>query len=104
VREYARLLLEAGIPQAVERYRLHGRAMVAGLGGLGLQRFGDQSVRMNNDVGVYVPSGIDPDGADTTRLTDYGIEIGTSFERRQDALIDATELVVEIERLSHERG
>ena len=31
-RECARLLLEEGIPQAVERHRLHGSAMVAGRG------------------------------------------------------------------------
>ena len=78
-RECARILMEEGIPQAVERHRLHGTAMAAGLSGLGLELFGDQSVRMNNVVGVFVPSGIDPDGGRTTMLTDYGIEIGTSF-------------------------
>ncbi|MGV8895712.1 MAG: pyridoxal-phosphate-dependent aminotransferase family protein [Rhodoglobus sp.] len=78
-RECARLLVNEGMPQAVERHRIHGSAMVAGLSGLGLTLFGDQSVRMNNVVGVYVPDGIDPDGARTAMLTDYGIEIGTSF-------------------------
>lgn len=78
-RECARLLLEEGIPQAVERHRLHGSAMVAGLVGLGLELFGDQSVRMNNVVGVEIPAGIDGDGARAAMLTDYGIEIGTSF-------------------------
>lgn len=78
-RECARILVDEGIPQAVERHRLHGTAMAAGLAGLGLELFGDQSVRMNNVVGVFVPSGIDADIARTTMLTDYGIEIGTSF-------------------------
>ncbi|MHC5795405.1 pyridoxal-phosphate-dependent aminotransferase family protein [Lacisediminihabitans sp. FW035] len=78
-RECARILLEEGIPQAVERHRLHGSAMVAGLVGLGLDLFGDQSVRMNNVVGVEIPAGIDGDGARAAMLTDYGIEIGTSF-------------------------
>ncbi len=78
-RECARLLVAEGMPQAVERHRIHGSAMAAGLTGLGLKLFGDQSVRMNNVVGVYVPDGIDPDGARSTMLTDYGIEIGTSF-------------------------
>ena len=78
-RECARILLEEGIPQAVERHRLHGSAMVAGLEGLGLELFGDQSVRMNNVVGVEIPAGIDGDGARAAMLTDYGIEIGTSF-------------------------
>jgi (S)-ureidoglycine-glyoxylate aminotransferase len=78
-RECARILLEEGIPQAVERHRLHGSAMVAGLLGLGLELFGDQSVRMNNVVGVEIPAGIDGDGARAAMLADYGIEIGTSF-------------------------
>jgi len=78
-RECARILLEEGIPQAVERHRLHGSAMVAGLLGLGLGLFGDQSVRMNNVVGVEIPEGIDGDGARAAMLADYGIEIGTSF-------------------------
>ena len=78
-RECARILLEEGIPEAVERHRLHGSAMVAGLVGLGLEPFGDQSVRMNNVVGVEIPAGIDGNGARAAMLADYGIEIGTSF-------------------------
>ncbi|CAN5124530.1 alanine--glyoxylate aminotransferase family protein [soil metagenome] len=78
-RECARILIEEGIPEAIERHRLHGSAMVAGLRGLGFDLFGDQSVRMNNVVGVEIPSGIDGDGARATMLSDYGIEIGTSF-------------------------
>jgi (S)-ureidoglycine-glyoxylate aminotransferase len=78
-RECARLLVDEGMTQAVERHRLHGSAMVAGLTAMGLQLFGDQSVRMNNVVGVYIPDGIDGDRARSTMLSDFGIEIGTSF-------------------------
>ncbi|WP_394769178.1 pyridoxal-phosphate-dependent aminotransferase family protein [Lacisediminihabitans sp.] len=78
-RECARLLVEEGLPAAVERHRLHGSAMVAGLVGLGLELFGDQGVRMNNVVGVEIPAGIDGDAARAALLADYGIEIGTSF-------------------------
>jgi (S)-ureidoglycine-glyoxylate aminotransferase len=78
-RECARILVEEGIPEAVERHRLHGTAMVAGLTGLGLTLFGDQSVRMNNVVGVEIPAGIDDAGGRAAMLNDYGIEIGTSF-------------------------
>ncbi len=78
-RECARLLLDEGIDNAVERHRLNGTAMVAGLSAMGLKLFGDQSVRMNNVVGVYIPDGIDGDAARATMLGDYGIEIGTSF-------------------------
>ncbi len=78
-RECARLLVDEGIDNAVERHRLHGTAMVTGLLALGLTVFGDQSVRMNNVVGVHIPDGIDDVGGRATMLNDYGIEIGTSF-------------------------
>ncbi len=78
-RECARLLVEEGMDAAVERHRLHGSAMVEGLLGLGFTLFGDQSVRMNNVVGIEIPDGIDGDAARASMLTDFGIEIGTSF-------------------------
>jgi (S)-ureidoglycine-glyoxylate aminotransferase len=78
-RECARLLVDEGMPQAVERHRLHGAAMAVGLTSMGLELFGDQSVRMNNVVGVEIPAGLDGDGARAAMLNDYGIEIGTSF-------------------------
>jgi (S)-ureidoglycine-glyoxylate aminotransferase len=78
-RECARILLEEGMETVVERHRIHGAAMTAGLVATGLKLFGDQSVRMNNVIGVYIPEGVDPDGVRTTLLSDYGIEIGTSF-------------------------
>ena len=78
-RECARILMEEGMAAAVERHRVHGAAMTAGLVATGLELFGDQSVRMNNVIGVYIPSGVDPDGVRATLLGDYGIEIGTSF-------------------------
>ena len=78
-RECARLLMEEGMANAVERHRLHGTAMVTGLSAMGLELFGDQSVRMNNVVGVEIPAGIDGDGVRAALLRDFGIEIGTSF-------------------------
>ena len=78
-RECARLLMEEGMANAVERHRLHGTAMVTGLSAMGLELFGDQSVRMNNVVGVEIPTGIDGDGVRAALLRDFGIEIGTSF-------------------------
>lgn len=78
-RECARLLVQEGIPLAIERHRLHGAAMLAGVRGLGLEVFGDVSHKMNNVVAVFIPDGIDGDGARTAMLDDFGIEIGTSF-------------------------
>jgi (S)-ureidoglycine-glyoxylate aminotransferase len=78
-RECARILLEEGVENAVERHRVHGAAMASGLTAMGLTPFGDQSVRMNNIVAVRIPDGVEPDGIRATLLADYGIEIGTSF-------------------------
>lgn len=78
-RECARLLLAEGMDRVINRHRLHGQAMAAGLEGLGLTLFGDQSHRMNNVVAVHIPDGVDGDAVRSGLLQDYGIEIGTSF-------------------------
>jgi (S)-ureidoglycine-glyoxylate aminotransferase len=78
-RECARLILQEGLPQTIDRHRLHGTAMATGLSALGLELFGDQNYKMNNVVGVEIPAGINGDAARAAMLSDYGIEIGTSF-------------------------
>ncbi len=78
-RECARLLVDEGLPAAVERHRLHGAAMLAGVQGLGLATFGDLSVKMNNVVAVVIPDGVNGDAVRGSLLEDFGIEIGTSF-------------------------
>ncbi|GAA3531594.1 aminotransferase V [Aeromicrobium flavum] len=78
-RECARLLVDEGVDVAVERHRLHGAAMLAGVQGLGLQVFGDVAHKMHNVVAVHIPDGVDGDRTRAGLLTDFGIEIGTSF-------------------------
>ena len=78
-RECARLLVDEGIDTAVERHRLHGAAMLAGVQGLGLAVFGDLEHRMNNVVAVHIPEGVTGDAVRGELLNDFGIEIGTSF-------------------------
>lgn len=81
-RECARLLVDEGLDAAVERHRLHGAAMLAGVQGLGLQVFGDVAHKMHNVVAVHIPDRLGSAGGDTLRATllnDFGIEIGTSF-------------------------
>ncbi|MGY4856544.1 pyridoxal-phosphate-dependent aminotransferase family protein [Cryobacterium sp. AP23] len=78
-RECARLLVDEGMAAAVERHRLHGAAMLAGVQGLGLSVFGDQAHRMNNVVAVRIPEGVTGDAVRGELLNDFGIEIGTSF-------------------------
>ena len=77
--ECARLLVEEGLDEAFARHDLHGRAMLAGVRGLGLEVFGDVAHKMSNVVAVEIPAGVDGDGVRTRLLEDHGIEIGTSF-------------------------
>jgi (S)-ureidoglycine-glyoxylate aminotransferase len=77
--ECARLLVEEGLDAAIARHELHGRAMLAGVRGLGLDVFGDVAHKMNNVVAVEIPDGVDGDQVRAELLDGFGIEIGTSF-------------------------
>ena len=77
--ECARVLLEEGLDDAVERHRVAGAAMLAGVRGLGLEVFGDTAHRMHNVVAVEVPDGVVADAVRAAMLDDFAIEIGTSF-------------------------
>ena len=66
-------------PPRVERHRLHGSAMAAGLEALGLTVFGDRAHTMTNVVAVHVPEGVDGEAVRSAMLLDFGIEVGTSF-------------------------
>ncbi|MGX5770178.1 pyridoxal-phosphate-dependent aminotransferase family protein [Microbacterium trichothecenolyticum] len=78
-RECARVLLLEGRDAVIERHRLAGAAMLAGVRGLGLEVFGDLGHKMNNVVAVEIPAGVPGDAARAALLEDFGIEIGTSF-------------------------
>ena len=78
-RECARILLEEGVDNAIERHRIHGRAMTEGLAAMNMKLFGDQSHKMHNVVGVYIPDGVAGEAVRGSMLNDFGIEIGTSF-------------------------
>ena len=78
-RECRQLLVEECLNTAFARRELHGRAMRAGVGGLGLAVFGDVAHKMTNVVAVQVPDGVVADRVREALLEDYGIEIGTSF-------------------------
>ncbi len=78
-RECARILLAEGMENAIERHRVNGAAMAAGLAAMNLKLYGDQAHRMNNVVGVYIPEGVDGDAVRRQMLEQYAIEIGTSF-------------------------
>ncbi|MET0811938.1 MAG: alanine--glyoxylate aminotransferase family protein [Microbacterium sp.] len=78
-RECARVLLLEGRDAVIERHRVAGAAMLAGVQGLGLEVFGDVAHKMNNVVAVEIPEGVPGDVARAALLEEDGIEIGTSF-------------------------
>jgi len=78
-RECARVLLLEGRDAVIERHRLHGDAMLAGVEGLGLTVFGDVAHKMTNVVAVEIPEAVVGDAVRAELLSDFGIEIGTSF-------------------------
>lgn len=77
--ECARIVLSKGLDATIERHALNGRAMLAGVQGLGLGVFGDLDHKMNNVVAVEIPAGVDGEAVRAALLTEHGIEIGTSF-------------------------
>ncbi len=78
-RECARVLLLEGRDEVIARHRLHGDAMLAGVEGLGLAVFGDVAHKMTNVVAVEIPEAVLGDAVRAELLSDFGIEIGTSF-------------------------
>jgi (S)-ureidoglycine-glyoxylate aminotransferase len=78
-RECARIYLEEGASNVIERHRIAGLAMANGLKAMGLTLFGNQEYKMNNVVGVYIPKDVDGDAVRQELLLRFGIEIGTSF-------------------------
>ena len=78
-RECARILLEEGLGNVIDRHQRNGQALATGLSAMGLQLFGDQEHRMNNVVGVFIPENVDGDKIRQQMLLDFGVEIGTSF-------------------------
>lgn len=78
-RECARIVLEEGLENSIERHRLGSAAMIAGLQAMGLRLFGDLEHKMFNVTGVYIPQEVNGEAVRRTMLEDFGIEIGTSF-------------------------
>jgi len=78
-RECARIVLQEGLAQSFARHISASRDLTAGLQAMGLRLFGDQSHKMPNVTGVYIPQGVDGDAVRRALLIEHNIEIGTSF-------------------------
>ena len=79
-RECAQVILEEGLEAGFARHQRSSSALRAGLESMGLELFGDETHRMPNVTGVYIPDQItDGEKVRAAMLRDFGIEIGTSF-------------------------
>ncbi|MBM3486187.1 MAG: alanine--glyoxylate aminotransferase family protein [Alphaproteobacteria bacterium] len=78
-RECARIALAEGLDRRFARHRRTSEALVAGLAAMGLRVFGDAAHKMANVTGVHIPAGVDGEAVRHDLLTQFGIEIGTSF-------------------------
>ncbi len=78
-RECARVVLGEGLEQGFARHRTASGALRAGLEAMKLRLYGDPVHRMTNVTGVYIPASVEADKVRGELLTDFGIEIGTSF-------------------------
>lgn len=78
-RECARIIVQEGVQNCIQRHQLHGQAMVNGLQAMGLELFGDLEHKMSNVTGVVIPDCVDGEQVRSVLLNDFGIEIGTSF-------------------------
>lgn len=78
-RECGRIFVKEGHAAVFKRHADASKAMVAGIGAMGLKVFGDLAHKMPNVTGVWIPDGINGDRARLALLNDFNIEIGTSF-------------------------
>lgn len=78
-RECARIVLCEGLDARFARHAAAGKAMTAGLRGMGLTVFGDDAYRMPNVTGVFIPESVDGERVRTRMREDFEIEIGTAF-------------------------
>ncbi|RDV27525.1 alanine--glyoxylate aminotransferase family protein [Alteromonas aestuariivivens] len=78
-RECAVNLLEEGQQAVIERHKMAGVAMLAGIQAMNLAPFGNLKHKMNNVVGVYIPMGVEGEQIRSEMLNTFNIEIGTSF-------------------------
>ncbi|MGI9523635.1 MAG: pyridoxal-phosphate-dependent aminotransferase family protein [Hyphomicrobiaceae bacterium] len=79
-RECARVILQEGLESGFARHAVASQALRFGLEAMGLHLFGDSERRMASVTGVLIPEQCgDGEQVRSQMLTDFGIEIGTSF-------------------------
>ena len=81
LREALRAVVIEGLEARFERHRLHGAALRAGLGAMGLSLFGHEPEerRLPFITPVIVPDGVDQLRVRRQLVEEFGIEIGAAF-------------------------
>jgi (S)-ureidoglycine-glyoxylate aminotransferase len=81
LREALRAVVIEGLEARFERHRLHGAALRAGLGAMGLSLFGHEPEerRLPFITPVIVPDGVDELRVRRRLVEEFGIEIGAAF-------------------------
>ena len=81
LREALRAVVIEGLEARFERHRLHGAALRAGLGAMGLSLFGHEPEerRLPFITPVIVPDGVDELRVRRRLVQEFGIEIGAAF-------------------------
>ncbi|HWP66612.1 MAG TPA: alanine--glyoxylate aminotransferase family protein [Candidatus Limnocylindria bacterium] len=79
LREALRLVIEEGLPVRYARHELHHRALVAGLGAMGLTLASQEGHRLPMLNAVAVPDGISEAQVRTCLLERHGIEVGAGL-------------------------
>ncbi|MET1031101.1 pyridoxal-phosphate-dependent aminotransferase family protein [Domibacillus tundrae] len=79
LREGLRILLEEGLEERFARHVFHEKALMAGIEAMGLELFGRRDVKLPTVTCIKVPEGVEADSVRNMLLTEFGIEIASSF-------------------------
>lgn len=79
LREGLRIVLQEGLEARFERHRFHERALTAGIKAMGLKLFGEEKWKLPTVTCVQVPEGINDDEVRSMLLSEFGVEIASSF-------------------------
>ncbi|MGG0741057.1 pyridoxal-phosphate-dependent aminotransferase family protein [Niallia taxi] len=77
--EGLRIVLEEGLEQRFKRHKLHEKALIAGIEGMGLELFGDARSKLPTVTCIKIPDGIEAESVRSMMLNDFGVEIASSF-------------------------
>ncbi len=79
LREGLRIVLEEGLEERFARHKLNEHALISGLEAMGLELYGNRQCKLPTVTCVTVPEGIDPEPVRSMLLSQFGIEIASSF-------------------------